>query len=131
MTTVSRKVHALRKRILPVEKGREKIPLNQKLKPRAGLGIAMGENTSTDTPLMRFGVQLRLKRNSVGYRPLDFASKIGLDIETLAAIEFGLASLTEIDVNLPRIADGLGISSIALRNFLDYLYNERESDREQ
>jgi hypothetical protein len=83
-----------------------------------------GEFDPKNDPLRRLGIQLRLKRIKAGFDAVEFAVKIGIEIEALAAIEFGYAPLQEVDKYLDAIAEGLGIPSGAIRNFLGYLISE-------
>jgi len=57
----------------------------------------------------------RLRRRKAGYDPVVFASKIEMDFETLAAIEFGFAPFDVVRLNLNRIASGLGLQPAALK----------------
>jgi len=81
------------------------------------------------TPLQRFGILIRFRRRKVGYDPLTFASKIGIDFEFLAAIEFGFAPLEVVRLNLNRIASGLGLQPAALMGILNDIYSDYESFR--
>ena len=98
--------------------------IEKKSSTASALESGFGECNFTYGPLRRFGYQLRLKRQRAGYDPEKFADKVGMDLEYLAAIEFGYASLKEVDSSLDLIAGGLGIPSNALRKFLDYLNND-------
>jgi hypothetical protein len=71
-----------------------------------------------DTPLERFGLQIRLRRKTVGLNPLEFAKKIDLDLATLTAIEYGYSALDEVHLHLTQIAQGLEIPPAALKKYL-------------
>ena len=72
-----------------------------------------------------FGLLLRLRRKQAGYTPAQLAIKIGIKLETLAAIEFGFAPPKLVKMHLPSIANGLGISPQALGKLMDHLIREK------
>jgi hypothetical protein len=76
--------------------------------------------------LQRFGTLIRYRRKKSGYTTLAFATKTGLDLETLLAVEFGFASLEDVRLNLGRIASGLDFQPGALRRILNEIYTDHE-----
>lgn len=74
------------------------------------------------TPLERLGIQISMRRKQAGYSAIAFAALINIDIETLAAIEFGYATIEEVNIYLKRITTGLGIREESLIKFLNQLH---------
>jgi len=88
-----------------------------------GLDFADRELSAINvSPLERFGTQIRLRRKMAGSNIIQFADKCSLDLETLAAIELGLAPPETVCLHLTRLAEGLTLSSNVLKKFLRYLY---------
>ena len=78
-----------------------------------------------DTPLERFGLQIRRRRRQAGYDPWEFAAMIDIEFEMLAALEFGVASLEDIENNIPKIADGLQLPETLFWKLLNKFYFTR------
>lgn len=75
-----------------------------------------------NAPLERFGLLLQYRRQKAGYSAWNFAQKIGVDFETLWAVEHGFASLEAVRLQINQIAAGLNIPPAALKKFLFNLY---------
>lgn len=73
------------------------------------------------TPLERLGIQISIRRKQAGFSASDFAALVDIDIEMLAAIEFGYASMDEVNLYLKQITHGLGIREQSLIKFINQL----------
>lgn len=74
-----------------------------------------------DTPLERFGLLIRRRRGQAGYTPWEFAARIGVEFDMMAALEFGHASFVDVKNHIPNIAKGLELPESVFWRFLDFL----------
>jgi hypothetical protein len=82
---------------------------------------------TVDTPLERFGLQVRCRRRQAGFAAWEFAARIDIEFDLMAALEFGFASFEDVENNIPKIANGLELPESVFWKFLEFLCHDVSS----